>query len=171
MWRLILRSKKTNALQMAVLVSGVLFILIGAAFLFFPMAVLQFFAENVAENWLDLVRDNELVAPLFFMVRAYSALLITSGFLMIMPLFDPLKYRGIIYFNGAIFPSVSAFILIANSFVKSNNILTGDTIQQNGSEYFIHRVMLICGIIFALIAVACIFTLILTAKEAREGKE
>ncbi len=114
-----MRSKKTNALQMAVLISGFLFIIIGIAFLFFPLSVLQFFAENVSENWLDLVRDNELVAPLFFMVKAYSVLLITSGFLMVMPLFDPLKYRGIVYFNGLFFPAISSFILIKNSFINS----------------------------------------------------
>jgi len=166
-----LRSKKTNALQMAVLISGFLFIIIGIAFLFFPLSVLQFFAENVSENWLDLVRDNELVAPLFFMVKAYSVLLITSGFLMVMPLFDPLKYRGIVYFNGLFFPAISSFILIKNSFIKSSNLPLGDTLPQNGSEYFTHKVMLTCGAVFAFIALICAATLILTSKEAREGKE
>jgi hypothetical protein len=50
--------------------------IMGAAFLLTPMFVLQLFAENVSENWLDLVRDHELVAPLFYMVRSFSVLLI-----------------------------------------------------------------------------------------------
>jgi hypothetical protein len=141
----------------------------GAAFLLTPMFVLQLFAENVSENWLDLVRDHELVAPLFYMVRSFSVLLITSGFLMIMPLFDPLKYRGIVYINGVIFPLISSFILIKNGlFVKDRGTLVQESVFQGD---YTHKLIVIIGLIFAAIFLVSTIMLILTAKDAKEGKE
>lgn len=164
-----MRSKKTNALQVSVLLSGIIYIIIGAAFFFTPMFVLQLFAENVSENWFDLVRDHELVAPLFYMVRAYSVLLVTSGFLMIMPLFDPLKYRGIVYFNGVIFPFISSIILIKNGLFARDR---GNEIQETlllGD--YTHKLIVIIGLIFAVIFLASTIMLVLTGKDAKEGKE
>ncbi len=164
-----MRSKKTNALQVSVLLTGVIYIIMGAAFLLTPMFVLQLFAENVSENWLDLVRDHELVAPLFYMVRSFSVLLITSGFLMIMPLFDPLKYRGIVYINGVIFPLISSFILIKNGlFVKDRGTLVQESVFQGD---YTHKLIVIIGLIFAAIFLVSTIMLILTAKDAKEGKE
>ncbi len=164
-----MRSKKTNALQVTVLLSGVIFIIIGAAFFFTPMFMLQLFADNVSENWFDLVRDNELIAPLFYMVRAYSVLLVTSGFLMIMPLFDPLKYRGIVYFNGVIFPLISSFILIKNGlFARGKGGEVQESLLQGD---YILKLILILGLIFAVIFIACTTMLFLTRKDAKEGKE
>lgn len=164
-----MRSKKTNALQASVLIAGIVYIIVGSAFFFTPMTILQMFAENVSENWLDLVRDHELVAPLYYMVRAYSVLLVTSGFLMIMPLFDPLKYRGIVYFNGVIFPFISSIILIKNGLFArdrgneiSESLLLGD---------YTHKLIVIIGVIFAVIFLVTTIMLVLTAKDAKEGKE
>jgi hypothetical protein len=105
-----MRTKLTNYLQIAVLITGVLYIFTGLFFYFSPLDVLKFFAENVSENWLDMVRDNELVGPLFKIARGLAALLFTAGFAMIMPLFDPLRYRGLIYYNGVVFPFFALFI-------------------------------------------------------------
>jgi len=164
-----LRSKKTNALQTSVLITGVIFMIMGAAFLLTPMFVLQLFAENVSENWLDLVRDHELVAPLFYMVRSFSVLLITSGFLMIMPLFDPLKYRGIVYINGVIFPLISSVILIKNGlYAKDRGTLVQESLFEGD---YTHKLIVIIGIIFSVIFLFNIIMLILTAKDAKEGRE
>lgn len=164
-----MRSKKTNALQVSVLLTGVIYIVMGAAFLLTPMFVLQLFAENVSENWLDLVRDHELVAPLFYMVRSFSVLLITSGFLMIMPLFDPLKYRGIVYINGVIFPLISSVILIKNGlFAKDRGTDIQESLLQGD---YTHKLIVIIGVIFAIIFLVSTIMLILTAKDAKEGKE
>ncbi len=164
-----MRSKKTNVLQATVLITGIIYIIIGSAFLFTPMTILQLFADNVSENWLDLVKDHELVAPLYYMVRAYSILFMTSGFLMIMPLFDPLKYRGIVYFNGVIFPFFASIILIKNGFFARER---GGEIQESLLQSnYTHKLIVIIGFILLLVFLACSITLFLTSKDAREGKE
>ena len=164
-----MRSKKTNALQASVLIAGIVYIIIGVAFFFTPMTILQLFAENVSENWIDLVRDHELVAPLFYMVIAYSVLLVTSGFIMIMPLFDPLKYRGIVYFNGVFFPLISSIILIKNGmFTKGRGNELQESLLQ--SDYT-HKLIVILGLIFFAVFLTCLVTLVLTGKDAKEGKE
>ncbi len=160
-----MRSAKTNAFQAAVLISGVMYIIIGVAFIFSPLTIFQFFAENVSENWIDLVRDHELVAPMYFTVRAFGVLLLTSGFLMIMPLFDPLKYRGIAYFNGVLFPFISAIILLKNGLFIG--VKRDDSIQSN----YIHIPIVILGIILSVIFLIVLLTLLLTRKDAKEGRE
>ncbi|PKL18464.1 MAG: hypothetical protein CVV49_05765 [Spirochaetae bacterium HGW-Spirochaetae-5] len=160
-----MRSAKTNAFQAAVLISGVMYIIIGAAFIFSPLTIFQFFAENVSENWIDLVRDHELVAPMYFTVRAFGVLLLTSGFLMIMPLFDPLKYRGIAYLNGVLFPFISAVILLKNGLFIG--VKRDDSIHGN----YMHLPIVIFGIILSVVFLIVLLTLLLTRKDAKEGRE
>lgn len=160
-----MRSAKTNAFQVAVLISGVMYILIGFAFIISPITIFQFFAENVSENWFDLVRDHELVAPLYFTVKAFGVLLLSSGLLMIMPLFDPLKYRGIAYMNGVFFPFLAAIILLKNGFFIG--VKREDTLQGN----YMHVPIVIFGIILSVIFVIVLITLLITRKDAKEGIE
>ena len=160
-----MRSAKTNAFQVAVLISGILYIFIGIAFMISPITIFQFFAANVSENWIDLVRDHELVAPLYFTVKSFGVLLLSSGFLMIMPLFDPLKYRGIAYVNGVFFPFVSAIILLKNGLfigVKKDDAIQGD---------YMHVPIVILGIILSVIFFITFITLLLTRKDAKEKRE
>jgi hypothetical protein len=92
------------------MIAGIMYIIIGLFFYFSPITVMKLFAVNVSENWLDLVRDNELVAPIYYTLRALAALLITAGVANIMPLFEPERYRGLIYYNNLIFPALALVI-------------------------------------------------------------
>ncbi len=160
-----MRSAKTNAFQMAVLISGIIYILIGIAFIISPITIFKLFTDNVSEDWFNLVRDHELVAPLYFTVRAFGVLLFSSGLLMIMPLYDPLKYRGIAYLNGVLFPFVSAFILLKNGLfigAKGEDSMKGD---------YMHVPIVIFGIILSVIFFIVLITLLITRKDAKEGKE
>ncbi len=161
----VLRSVKTNTFQMAVLISGITYIVIGVAFVLSPITVFQLFADNVSENWFDLVRDHELVAPLYFTVKSFGILLLSSGVLMIMPLFDPLKYRGIAYMNGVFFPLLSSVILLKNGLfigIKKDDAIQGD---------YMHMPIVILGSILAAVCVIVLLTLLITRKDAKEGKE
>ncbi len=160
-----MRSAKTNAFQAAVLIAGVTYIIIGVAFIFAPLAIFQFFAENVSENWIDLVRDHELVAPMYFTVKAFGVLLLTSGFLMIMPLFDPLRYRGIAYCNGVLFPFIAAVILL------KNGLFIGAKGDDSIHGTYIHLPIVIFGIILSVIFLIVFLTLLITMKDAKEGRE
>ena len=160
-----MRSAKTNAFQVAVLISGIMYIIIGNAFIFSPLTIFQFFADNVSENWIDLVRDHELVAPMYFTVKAFGVLLLSAGFLMIMPLFDPLKYRGIAYFNGVLFPFISAVILLKNGLFLG--VKRDDSIHSD----YIHVPIVVLGIILSVIFLIVLATLLITRKDAKEGRE
>ncbi len=163
-----MRSRRTNILQLVVLVSGIIYILIGLLNYFSPMFVINLFAENVSESWFDLVRDHELIAPLYYMVRAFSALLFTSGILMIMPLFDPLKYRGIIYFNGVLFPLMASFVLIKNGlFIKAKKLDVSEAMEGDYS----HTVIIVLGVVLLVVFISCLISLAITGKDAAKGKE
>jgi len=169
-----MRSKSTNVLQTGVLITGLLFIIIGIFFFISPLTVLSFFAENVSENWLDLVKDNELVAPLYYYSQGMSSLLFVAGFSMIMPLFDPLKYRGMIYFNGILFPFFSAIVFMKNgiSYLLNDRVPPAATkspsiISNNGG----HLILLILGCVFILIFILNFIGLFITRPDAQKGVE
>jgi hypothetical protein len=42
---------------------------------------------------------------------------------MVLPLFDPLKYRGLVYYTGIIFPFVATLIFVINTITNSVGIL------------------------------------------------
>lgn len=163
-----MRSRKTNILQLVVLVSGIVYILIGLFNYFSPLFVLNLFAENVSENWFDLVRDHELIAPLYFMVRAFSALLFTSGILMIMPLFDPLKYRGIIYFNGVLFPLMASIVLIKNGLLTKARRLDVSEVMEGD---YSHTLLIVLGVVLFIVFISCLISLAITGKDAAKGRE
>ncbi len=158
-------------MQGAVLITGLAYIIIGILLYVSPLWVLKFFVENISENWLDLVRDNELVAPLYNITRGFSALLFTSGFAMIMPLFDPLKYRGLIFYNGLVFPLFSSIIFIYSiiSGKKGGSNVARASVESSGQE--VHSIIVILGIVFLCIMIINAIGLIMTKKEAREGTE
>lgn len=157
-----MRSRATNYLQVTVLVTGIIYIIIGAMFYFAPLGVIKFFAEMVSENWIDMIRDSELVAPLYNITRGLAALLFTSGLAMMLPLFDPLKYRGLIYFNGVIFP----FLVILAGFTQSG-ILTFGRSHETGN--FAILFYLFC--IFIAVFMLNLSGLIATKKQAKAGIE
>ena len=163
-----MRSRKTNMLQFVVLISGIIYIIIGLLLYFSPLFVLNFFAENVSENWLDLVKDHELIAPLYYTLMAFSALLFSSGILMIMPLFDPLKYRGIVYFNGVLFPLMGSIVLIKNGlFIKAKKLGIAEAAEGD----YTHTAIIVLGFILLAVFISCLTTLAITGKDAYKGEE
>lgn len=168
-----MRTRLTNTLQVIVLLTGIIYIFTGIFFFASPLTVIEFFAENVSENWLDLVRDHELVGPLYLTLRAISALLLTSGVAMVLPLFDPLKYRGLIYFNGAAFPFLAAFILIKNGIFLSSKYQDAVAIAGNSpaAKQQGHLLVIILGVVFAAIAVVTTIGLFITREQAKDGLE
>ncbi|MCL2155294.1 MAG: hypothetical protein FWH53_06490 [Leptospirales bacterium] len=181
-----MRSKKTNFFQISVLVTGVIFILLGIAFSTSPITTFKIFNENVSAKWNksaadnefvsddviknfsydsnDLIRDDEFVAPLYLIVRSFGILLIFTGFLMILPIFDPLKYRIIAYSNGVLFPFISSIIFL------KNGLFIGVK-KEGASGDYIHLLIVILGIIFIVLSFMVFSALILTRKDALEGKE
>lgn len=147
-----MRSKLTNILQVNVLITGVFYSVIGLLFFIMPFVFGKIFAINVPEEWVNQLVDQFQVF-LYLGVNSFSLLLFTTGLSMILPLFDPLKYRGLIYFNGVIFPLIMLAYLIF-SWIFNN-----------------FRLALFMGIVFCIIFVINFTGIILTSKEAKNGIE
>lgn len=175
-----MRSRATNILQVILIVNGIVFVAIGIFLYFSPLTVLRLFAANIPDNWLDLVRDNEFVAPLYYYIHYVSsglaALLFTSGFAMVLPIFDPLRYRGLIYFNGIVFPFFASVPFVKDGLVL---ILTSrqpgqeaggsflEFIRNQGSPLFIF----ILGLIFLAVFISTLIAILITRKQAKQGIE
>jgi len=134
------------------------------------------FAENVSENWFELVRDHELVAPLYYITRGFASLVLVTGLSMVMPLFDPLKYRGMIYFNGILFPLMASVILVKNGIfilLSGGQMISGKE-ESLGSEVgyqSAHTLIVILGLVFLVLFIINAAGLILTKRQSDEGIE
>ena len=171
-----MRSRATNILQVIVLVTGVIYLALGSFLYFSPLQVIMFFAENVSENWFELVKDHELVAPLFFITRGFAAMVITAGASMIMPLFDPLRYRGLIYYNGLLFPLLAAVIFVKNGLfilMTGGHLLSAreESIASEVGAQGAHTIVVVLGVVFLLIFIINLTGLLLTKRLASEGVE
>jgi hypothetical protein len=194
-----MRSRKTNVLQGAVLLTGVLFIVMGLFFYVSPFRVFKIFSpgaeaknasvvqnsgseasgaeeegeELTEDNWLKQIINDDIISPLYYVFRALAVLLIVSGAAMVMPLFDPLRYRGLVYYNGLIFPlvfSISLFIFMRIQ--KSINTgIAADTGKEVIASLDSHLVMVVLASIFLAIAVLNAAGLVITRDQARAGRE
>lgn len=166
-----MRSKATNILQVFIIITGLIYIISGLAFYFSPIKILQLFAENVSEGWLDQVRSDELLAPMYNILQAFSAMVFTAGIAMIMPLFDPVKYRGLVYYNGLIFPFLSSILLLKNSFTAFfTKAPGGENAEGVYAANHVHTLILILGTAFALIFILNLAGLLITKKALKDEK-
>ncbi len=193
-----MRSKTTNVLQGVVLLTGIVYIIVGFSFFISPYRVFKLFsgshdvktveaagetvgdsgktvegADLSSDDWLKQIVNDEIISPLYYVFRILAALLFISGMAMVMPLFDPLRYRGLIYYNGLIYSfiaAVSTFLFLHSQ--KSINIdIAADSGKGAVSWQVGHLVMTTLGIIFAVLFVLTAMSLIITRKQAKEGRE
>jgi hypothetical protein len=156
-----MRSRATNILQIIVLFTGIIYITIGLFYYISPITMLNMFTADSSVDWIKQILGDEILSPLYFISRSFAAILFSSGIAMILPLFDPLKYRGLIYCNGLIFPFFSSIMLLYNSF---------SSIFLPGMSYK-HNISFILGIVFLFIFISTILGLILTKRLADDGLE
>ncbi len=148
-----MRSKLTNILQVIVLITGVVYLLTGVMFFYSPIRSFEIFSIEVPDDWFKSIEYDTFVAPLYFILRSFSAMILTAGLAMILPLYDPLKYRGLIYYTGIIFPLISSVLLL-----------------YSGIE-FDHWILVVFGVVFLVVLLATACGLAITFKEAKAGIE
>lgn len=148
-----MRSRATNILQVGVLTSGLIYITIGICYGISPIFFANIFGIEVNPDWYNLIKYDTFTAPLYHFSRIFALMLAVTGFSMILPLFDPLKFRGMIYFNGFLFPLIVVPILLKNGIVYD------------------HMVMIICGIIFLIVFILTGVGLLITRKLTKIGIE
>lgn len=148
-----MRSRYTNFLQVVVLLSGIIYIAIGVVFYVSPIAFGWIFSVDINEDWLREISRDTFLSSLYYLSRGFSALLFSVGLSMVLPLFEPLRYRGLIYFTGVIFPIMSSLLLMKNGISHDHTVIT------------------VVGLIFAVILVLTIVGLVITNKDAKAGNE
>jgi hypothetical protein len=112
----------TNILQIIILVTGVLYAALGLLFFLSPVLFGKLMATPVSDEWLFQIHMDGFLVLLYLFAKTMALLLIVCGLGMILPLFDPLKYRAYIYFCGVIFPLLATVFLGYAFFAKSFNI-------------------------------------------------
>ncbi len=193
-----MRSKSTNVLQGIVLLTGIIYIIVGFSFYASPYRVFKLFsssaevksseaagdsegssikpddgAELSSEDWLKQIVNDEIISPLYYVFRVFAALLMVSGIAMVMPLFDPLRYRGLVYYNGLIYPFISALSMFL--FIHSQKSINIEIASESGKGAVVwqvgHMIMTSLGIMFTILFVLTAIGLIITRKQTREGRE
>jgi len=192
-----MRSKTTNVLQGVVLLTGIVYIVIGLFFYASPYSVFKIFATSpdskiVAayesegasskdaesgdfseDDWLKQIINDEIISPLYYIFRIFAVLLMICGIAMVMPLFDPLRYRGLVYYNGLIFPFISSLSLFI--FIRSQKSINIEIAADRGKDAAIwqegHMIMTSLAIVFFLICILTAVSLIITRRQAKEGRE
>lgn len=148
-----MRSKVTNFLQVIILITGIFYILTGLIFFISPLYFGKIFGINITEDWFIGIKYDTFVAPLYYMSRGFATMVFSIGLSMVLPLFDPLKYRGLIYYTGIVFPLLSSILLLKNG------------IQLD------HFVLTLFGVILLIIFVITAVGLFITKANAKAGIE
>lgn len=148
-----MRNKKTNFLQIIVLFTGLFYIVIGLTFFISPAFFGNVLHLNVNSDWIANVHLDEFLFMLYTFSRIASFIMFTSGLAMILPLFDPLKYRGLVYCNGALFQLTASLYLLISGITK---------------KYY---VILTFGSILAIFFIFTLTALIITKTDAKHGYE
>jgi hypothetical protein len=148
-----MRSRYTNFLQVIVLLSGIIYVAIGVVFYVSPIAFGWIFSVDINEDWLNEISRDTFISSLYYLSRGFSALLFSVGLSMVLPLFEPLRYRGLIYYTGVIFPIMSSLLLLKNGISHDHTVIT------------------VIGLLFAIILVLTVIGLFITNRDAKEGKE
>lgn len=148
-----MRTVRTNIFQVMIILIGLLYIIIGAIFYYSPINFMEFFSIEVSEDWFKAIQFDTFLAPIYFLARSFAAMIITAGLSMILPLYDPLRYRGLVYYLGIVFP------VLASGMLLFNGINSG------------HWVITLFGMIFGAVLIITIIGLVITYKEAKSGIE
>jgi len=148
-----MRTKKTNFLQTIVLITGIVYIAIGVIFSISPSRFGRFFLVQVNDEWQNQVRLDDFLVMIHMFSRMLAILLSMVGLSFIMPLFDPLKYRLMIYLFGAIFPAIASIFYLYNGFAEG------------------HLSARVGGFFFLIICILHSIALFLTKDDARKGIE
>lgn len=148
-----MRNRRTNFLQIIVLITGLVYIFIGMFYFISPATFAKILQLRVNQDWLNNVHLDEFLFMIYTFSRIVAVILLTSGLGMILPLFDPLKYRGLIYCNGVIFQLISASYLLFAGITRD------------------YQTILAVGILLALLFIMTIIGLLITKSDANSGIE
>jgi len=106
-----------------VLITGIIYVITGGLFALSPHLFGNIFSVDINEDWFNEIPKDPFMFMTLTLSRSLAFLLFTIGLSMVLPLFDPLKYRGLVYYTGIIFPFVATLIFVINTITNSVGIL------------------------------------------------
>lgn len=148
-----MRSRKTNFLQGVVLITGIIYVITGGLFALSPHLFGNIFSVDINEDWFNEIPKDPFMFMAITLSRSLASLLFTIGLSMVLPLFDPLKYRGLVYYTGIVFPFISALIFVINTITNSVGIL------------------ILYSVVFFIIFISTSAALWITKESAKSGIE
>jgi len=155
-----MRTKKTNFLQAALLVSGIVYFILGLMVIINPTSLPAMTGIQVPDDWITQIKLDSVILPLYVILRSLGFLLLFTALSFILPIFDPLKYRGLVYYLGFLFPFSAGLFLLFNSIF----IVNSKPVLAVPAAFVLSLVFLVCGLVLFI-------ALLLTKKAARKGAE
>lgn len=101
-----------------ILFTGFVYVLTGGLFALSPHLFGNIFSLEINEDWFKEIPKDAFMFMVLTLSRSTACLLLSTGLSMILPLFDPLKYRGMVYYTGVLFPLLSAVMFTVNYFTN-----------------------------------------------------
>ncbi|MDA3899529.1 MAG: hypothetical protein PF637_03305 [Spirochaetes bacterium] len=141
-----MRNGLINLLQVFVLLTGLVYIAMGGLYIIKPDLFCSVFQIPLNTEWANQIRIDDYLMLLYLLSKSFSIIIVFVGCTMILPLYDPERYRELIYFNGVFLPVV-LLIYMTKHFFTSN-----------------YNATLMIGLIFLGIAVLNMTALYLTKK-------
>jgi hypothetical protein len=145
--------------------TGIIYIFTGLFLFVSPIMVGKFFMNDLSGEWLHQMKMvDQWPVFLYILMRVLAILLTIIGCSMVLPLFDPLKYRGLIYFTCVLFPLGAALFLFSSYFCEEV-----DLVKKHLRETY-HAVVVFAWFFFIIFLVN-ISALFLTKRNATRGIE
>lgn len=149
----VMRTRKTNVYQIILLITAFIYFIGGVVFFTSPFLMAKVINIQTNDEWLNQIRLDEFLVLIYIIARSLSALLALTGLSLVMPLYDPLKYRFLSYLLTVYFPLIMSCFLIYSGFSYGYNT------------------SMIIGVVFGIICVANYLALLLTKANAKKGIE
>ena len=116
-----MRNGLTNLLQAVVLLTGIVYIFVGGLYIIKPELFCSIFQIPLNSEWSNQIRIDDYLMLLYLLAKCFAIVMTFIGASMVMPLYDPERYRELIYFNGVFLPVIILGYMLKQFFSSDYN--------------------------------------------------
>ena len=116
-----MRNGLTNLLQVVVLLTGIVYIIVGGLYIIKPELFCSIFQIPLNTEWSNQIRIDDYLMLLYLLSKSFAIVITFIGASMVMPLYDPERYRELIYFNGVFLPVILLGYMLKQFFSSDYN--------------------------------------------------
>lgn len=118
-----MRNFQINIQQVIVIITGLLYLSVGICYMVRPQFIGTLLTVTFSAEWANQIRIDNFLIMLYLFSKTFAILITCMGLSMILPLYDPIRYRELIYFNNVFMPFVMAVYMIKQTFVYHYTVL------------------------------------------------